>query len=1616
MCNNNVGVRGRIMPPYPNQQALRFPPNEGMHQHQGFFPSPPPPPHMTPFHHQYQQQRFNARFLHEHYHHHHQQQLAKNNNSIRMNQFFDKNNDLPHGPPHLEGRPHFPPNPKTKMGIESFLGGTGSIFGDIRAGMAAAAFKAANAVQKAQLALQENHKLPSKNHGDNSDEHFPSTRVSSPENVDATNVPNIPTETFSKDQDIVLESQGNAANGDLTDEDGHYNTILVNHSDMPATTYDNEDHLRKGSSNVNSDEAKLHGEIDRQNSAEEEKDSATYGISRDSAEPPIVEEAEKGQKEKWDKNVEQRASSFFEYGNLVEEEEVELLHKQSLASKKMEECSSSKTLKCANETEKEGTNNNGNLRGIEPGKEGDILLEEQGLQPRLTCCTLQNQRRANSRTSMSNLLQVNSSGISIDDETTSVTEVQGTLDDEVLGEQERGGDEVVGELDDLRYKEGEKQELTKEEMTRKGRHEVRQEGALSSNVLENDAIQKDLRGDKLDDEEDGNNDDGKIRTRQESEKEGYFTTDVHRKGSSGNAPQAEKTEQLQQNTTKNIDCLSGVVTTSISQHAQSLHTSSSTLLTSSAASSGYADLNAVRTISSPSSQSLGGITSNGLDAPNYSPDIQQTLDRHNTSNNSNLISSSTTNNSNPRIENPEECNINSDNNLKGLQNTSEKQLVDVNSNSNQTVTPSSLVLPDTTTNTSVDATNGNVTKQQDHCSNWNKLYNNYHQNKNFRPLVNNLSSTPPTNNNNFLREFLHGKLALAAAVAQRQQLQHANYQQRNFGPPPVHHPQYRGTFPPHFRPPPPPPHCLPPQQSLPIGPHQHPSNQFGGPIYPFNVNRFFHHPSTLRNPAMEPALLSSGGVPHDFSSTTRHNNNDLKESAAVAANLMHLIKMRQDALNSAAATNGGSNISDNSPRSVEDNDDSNKLTDAEEEPIDLQRTNHHDGRSSVQSSDGELLGRASPSSDAGMSSSSGKDPTKSSRLEQIVSSMRNSSPLPGSNSSQSGTVVNGCKKRKLYQPVQHEKSPTSTTSDKEFNSPSEYEKATEDDDMIVEDDLQIVNEDLHQPENKKKRTKHNDENADPSTDHDNNSFIDLAEQNENCSMPPIRQRAKQVRDSTKIHNKDRITPLPPGIPSSQHPSSLPLHHGGHMPMNPLQLHMEMAKHFRQIQEQQDKIAKEAITKEIINETINKNNLIDGKLAAQIAANCPEMQGLAGLLKSEITASLDAVMTPIIEGIVGRFLQARRMPLGSKPFSLDDASALLGSVGNTFPLGNNNTNNGVPSVIPHLPPLPTLKQQVHSGSPASGRAPQVRDRAGPRMSSAQLPMSMANPLTAISQSISQSIASAVSISSGATGGSHILPLPPSLRPAPTVSANSDKTPSVHDDDSDNGTMPEQDEALSLVVTPKKKRHKVTDTRITPRTMSRVLGNESNIMSDLHKHLSSGNHLPFPPPLSGLPTPRSEANGMNDLSPRLPGARATPGMPPIIPGFPGAAGILPPLPTSVAIPNPSLADFNPFSSFYSPPLPKPLGSDLSKLVGDDLSFGGRSKTPGSPPHHDRRERERRRSAGVDRDSPANLLSRPTLLNSPDFANFSRSGDSEKGSSNNDQDEFDRSLQQLSGMCPS
>merc|ERR1712223_2020204 len=568
----------------------------------------------------------------------------------------------------------------------------------------------------------------------------------------------------------------------------------------------------------------------------------------------------------------------------------------------------------------------------------------------------------------------------------------------------------------------------------------------------------------------------------------------------------------------------------------------------------------------------------------------------------------------------------------------------------------------------------------------------------------------------------------------------------------------------------------------------------------------------------------------------RHNNNDLKDNKVgamhgVGQNELHAkgqAEYMQQLLKMHQLMNNMNNMrqqpplpkpvqpvdSDPEDEACKIEDDLEEEEEEEEElPIDL-----HGGTSDTDALSGKSqTSPRSPSSDAGLSTSSA-----------------------GGKADNSGAnpPVNGCKKRKLYQPVQA--------------------KIGSDDDNInsVESGLDT------QPDIKRSRepsANDSSDNADP-----------------------------------KIFGKTAsVTSSPVGLP----PTALPANNNM-LPNNlPVQMHyMEMARKF--LQDQQDKATKEAITKEILADTVGKNN----DMAEKLVSISPELKGLADLLKSEITASLAL----IIDSIVGRFLQHTRNNNSTAAASIRPP---LAGMKHTSPFVSGGGVDPTDSPTSLLPPMPNLK--TNNMTP-SGRAPQVRDRSAPR-STGIGPVSMYNPTT-------PKITSAITT----IPTSSAFPLPPTLRPAPGLlqqapsmppqpaSTTSSSLNNNHSEDEHHSSPspvgrdlspPEQDEALSLVVTPKKRRHKVTDTRITPRTLSRVLGEP---LAELHKQFP--NFQGF----KGTNTDGGNPGGIAAAgSPRLPVPH------PLFPGLPAPPGLLAGLPTSVAIPNPSLADFNPFSSFYSPP---------------------------------------------------------------------------------------------------
>eukprot|EP00090_Calanus_glacialis_P046987 TRINITY_DN9510_c0_g1_i1.p1 TRINITY_DN9510_c0_g1~~TRINITY_DN9510_c0_g1_i1.p1 ORF type:complete len:906 (-),score=219.41 TRINITY_DN9510_c0_g1_i1:1251-3563(-) len=548
-----------------------------------------------------------------------------------------------------------------------------------------------------------------------------------------------------------------------------------------------------------------------------------------------------------------------------------------------------------------------------------------------------------------------------------------------------------------------------------------------------------------------------------------------------------------------------------------------------------------------------------------------------------------------------------------------------------------------------------------------------------------------------------------------------------------------------------------------------------------------------------------------------------------------------------------------SPGHISDND---IIEEDKDEPINL----HQNGRSSAvgSGSDGETS-PASPSSDAGMSTSSAKE-QKASRLENIVGGLARStsSPLP----------PQGCKKRKLYQPVQHDVNDDETKENEMQEEPEQkrMKDGLENHIKSMQDQFQKMQQKFHN---------HNDENADPE---DSELQIDLSHEEKKIQR-------EEITIERRVNPKSFSAFGHPILNGSAEPLPLPP-----STLNPN--YMDLAKRF--LQEQQDKVTKELITKDIVHSTIGKNE-IENKLAAI----SPELEGLADILKSEITTSL----TIIVDSIVQRFLTQKRQPLGK--FSED-----------------------------------SMFNQDKPRTP-SGRAPQVRDRSTPR--SVVNPLSMANPL-----SLSNALNTSNNlIMTGSTAPPRIsfpasvsgdMPTKPPMMSLYAPSTNGQLSEDEREEES------EQDDALNLVVTPKKKRHKVTDTRITPRTVSRLLGEQPS-MAELQKHF--GPASPFMPP--GFHMPKL----LGDL-PRPP-----------FHGIPNS--FLPHIPTSLTMSNPSLnhPDHFPFSPFGFPgPLNRPR----------DLS----------PP----RDHHRPRSASPPRDHrPPPQLLHPAILaaqshqshQSPDFSHM-------------------------------
>ena len=462
--------------------------------------------------------------------------------------------------------------------------------------------------------------------------------------------------------------------------------------------------------------------------------------------------------------------------------------------------------------------------------------------------------------------------------------------------------------------------------------------------------------------------------------------------------------------------------------------------------------------------------------------------------------------------------------------------------------------------------------------------------------------------------------------------------------------------------------------------------------------------------------------------------------------------------------------------------------------------------------DGADVTDAGDSGSPDSSAECGSDPKKN-RLESIVSVMRCSPPPPHA---LSVNAINGCKKRKLYLPQQHE---TRSVNDS-TNGTSSVSGSPSSPPISP------------QPPGTKSRKLESNESHDVHDVEDDvtDLQIDLSLRSEarlRGSSSPDLPRASSPKPSASVSGSD----------CGEISSNYLIDYAKHLLNTRNQHHL----HNQQVSAVQDL----QNSSHDISHKISLLRSLGGE-SGPGAAGLAEIETLADLLKTEITASLAV----IIDSIVNKFVQHRKIV--------------------------SKQNESIPVELPFSSADFTTPRnfKTHMSKPNGFNPPTSLPQIRPHISENNL---------------------------------NTLNLPPHLRPPmykgpPSLFTSTLPPVSMGQTSPFSSQEPEQDEALSLVVTPKKKRHKVTDSRLTPRTVGRLL-------EDLPRYPqitpTSGNSSPrynsppSPPPQSSLPPHSLTPTLHHSLQhPHMHPSRHNPFNHPPPPLLPVS------LPTSVAIPNPSL----------------------------------------------------------------------------------------------------------------
>lgn len=482
-----------------------------------------------------------------------------------------------------------------------------------------------------------------------------------------------------------------------------------------------------------------------------------------------------------------------------------------------------------------------------------------------------------------------------------------------------------------------------------------------------------------------------------------------------------------------------------------------------------------------------------------------------------------------------------------------------------------------------------------------------------------------------------------------------------------------------------------------------------------------------------------------------------------------------------------------------------------------------------------------PSPKVEPSSPAKPEDAKKARVENIVSGMR-SSPAP--------LQVNGCKKRKLYQPQQHDSTADRYIDEEEEETEPIRQKRVEKN--LLKSQLRTMQEQLAEMQQKyiqlctrvEQGSEESQEVEEIPSDSEQSTKRSAPPSPVNVPSPPAHQPVSLAQQVSKL----KISP--PGPPFH---NGL-LHEHQHL-SNAAAMYLGVSH--KLLMEQEARIAKEnaaaaaaASAAECQQQShpqqLNqKPEIISDRLhiMRNMTPTGTDLEGLADALKTEITASL----SNLIDSIVIRFVHQKRC-------KQTEATAAAEQLNKDLLMASQLLDRKSPRTKanerPSAPP-PTQSNQMVNGNTNC-----------PPMLPVHSMNSMQKPATDL----------------------HIRPpmfqppKPPGISQAPLYGMNHPFCVSKQENN------PEQNEALSLVVTPKKKRHKVTDTRITPRTVSRILGQEGMGMSPASMEPSSCS--------SPRPSPYHQP-------------------PPMLPVS---------LPTSVAIPNPGLHEsqvFSPYSPFFHGP---------------------------------------------------------------------------------------------------